>query len=258
VPHTFEKIKAYWQEQLREGEDIYATQLEIETIRKHLTPDDRLLDIGCGSGAITISLADAVTEVVGADYSEPRLEEARKIASGLDVPPPNLTYVHADITEDSWPTGSFNVVVSARCLINMPDWESQQRVIKAVWSILPQGGRFILLESITQNWDACEGLRDRFGLTPKIIPERNCFLDREKFIPWVTNYFDIITEEGFGLYYFVARLVKPALQKERDMRFDDPLNELAKRISNSLANEDAFSTLNRKSYHSLFVLKKKL
>lgn len=46
-----------------------------------LTPDARVLDIGCGAGLYSIALAPHVAEVVGCDFSEKMIEAARNRAT---------------------------------------------------------------------------------------------------------------------------------------------------------------------------------
>ena len=44
---------------------------------------ERILDLGCGDGALTIKLADMGCDVVGVDSSAPQIEAARRL--GLDA-----------------------------------------------------------------------------------------------------------------------------------------------------------------------------
>lgn len=44
--------------------------------RLELTPEDVLLDLGCGNGLLSQALAPSVAQVVGVDFSEPLLAEA--------------------------------------------------------------------------------------------------------------------------------------------------------------------------------------
>jgi trans-aconitate methyltransferase len=46
-------------------------------------PDERVLDLGCGDGALTAKLVEAGCEVVGVDASAPQVEAARSL--GLDA-----------------------------------------------------------------------------------------------------------------------------------------------------------------------------
>ena len=62
------------------------------------TVGDRILDVGCGSGTMTLALAQAVGEsgqVTGVDFSEPLLELARQRSLHL----PQVHWVHGDASE---------------------------------------------------------------------------------------------------------------------------------------------------------------
>lgn len=48
-------------------------------------PDDVVLDLGCGTGAIALALADDARRVVGRDISEGMLERAREKAADRDL-----------------------------------------------------------------------------------------------------------------------------------------------------------------------------
>src|SRR5437879_4211907 len=68
-------------------------RLAIEALA--LEPGESVLDIGCGTGATTLALADLVGasgRAVGADVSAPMLEAARRRASGRA----NVAFVEAD------------------------------------------------------------------------------------------------------------------------------------------------------------------
>jgi SAM-dependent methyltransferase len=75
-----------------------------------IAPGERVLDVGCGTGPMTITMADLVGptgSVVGLDISSLLLEEARRRAAGRD----NVSFVCADAqTADLEPT--FDVVYS--------------------------------------------------------------------------------------------------------------------------------------------------
>lgn len=76
-------------------------------------PGERVLDIGCGTGATAIPFAAAVApagNVTGVDISEPMLGQARKNidAAGL----PNVSLVLADAQVHRFPADSFDLLIS--------------------------------------------------------------------------------------------------------------------------------------------------
>jgi 2-polyprenyl-3-methyl-5-hydroxy-6-metoxy-1,4-benzoquinol methylase len=82
-----------------------------------IAPGSRVLDIGCGYGAVARSIATRVphSTVVGVELDKGRLAQAR---SG-EVPP-NLSFVEADATRDL-PAGAWNAVVLSNVLEHIED-----------------------------------------------------------------------------------------------------------------------------------------
>lgn len=73
-----------------------------------LGPGRRVLDIGCGAGETTLSLAQTGTEAVGVDISRPLLEIARSRSEGRA----EVTFLEADAQTHPFPPGSFDAVFS--------------------------------------------------------------------------------------------------------------------------------------------------
>jgi len=69
---------------------------------------ERVLDVGCGTGVITIALAERGCTVVGVDASEPYLEGARR-----DRSHPNIVYELGDARRMRYANASFDACVSA-------------------------------------------------------------------------------------------------------------------------------------------------
>ncbi len=73
-----------------------------------LGPGRRVLDIGCGAGETTLSLAQTGAEAVGIDISRPLLEIAKRRSEGRA----DVTFVEADAQTHPFPPGSFDAVFS--------------------------------------------------------------------------------------------------------------------------------------------------
>jgi ubiquinone/menaquinone biosynthesis C-methylase UbiE len=85
-----------------------------------LSPGDRVLDLGCGTGDDTRRLARLVApgEVVGIDASEAMIEVARRRLEGTGVP---ASFHVGDAMALDLPTDSFDAVRCERLLIHVPD-----------------------------------------------------------------------------------------------------------------------------------------
>lgn len=91
---------------------------------------ERILDLGCGDGALTVKLVAMGCEVVGVDASALQIEAARK--SGLDARVADGENLPFD--------GEFDAVFSNAALHWMKNADS---VIAGVWRALRPGGRFV-------------------------------------------------------------------------------------------------------------------
>ena len=95
-------------------------------------PGERILDLGCGTGHLTASLAEKGVAVVGLDHSEEMLAQARSAY-------PHLPFVQGDARDFSFPE-PFDAVFSNAVL----HWvRPPEAVIGCVRKSLRPGGRFV-------------------------------------------------------------------------------------------------------------------
>ncbi|HQU16360.1 MAG: SAM-dependent methyltransferase [Chromatiales bacterium 21-64-14] len=93
-------------------------------------PGERILDLGCGDGALTEKLAARGCQVVGVDASAAQVQAAR--ARGLDARVMDGAALDFD--------GEFDAVFSNAAL----HWMAQPRAVtEGVWRALRPGGRFV-------------------------------------------------------------------------------------------------------------------
>jgi SAM-dependent methyltransferase len=98
----------------------------------------RVLDAGCGSGRLTVALAQAGVEVTGIDTSSKRLEQARRRADRA-VGAPRL--LEADFNEPlPFAEGSFAAVTSRLALMAADDAVATLQELRRV---LEPGGRLV-------------------------------------------------------------------------------------------------------------------
>jgi ubiquinone/menaquinone biosynthesis C-methylase UbiE len=106
-----------------------------------LAPGMSVLDVGCGSGAITRGIAEAVGadgRVVGIDVSEELLERALTTHGG----PPSLEFEVADVTRHGY-RDEFDVVTAARTL----QWLADPRAaLRGMVAAAKPGGWIIVLD----------------------------------------------------------------------------------------------------------------
>lgn len=94
----------------------------------HIQPEDRVLDIGCGNGALAFDLAKKATHVTGIDHNEKNRSTWKERFARH-----NLTYLVADATTFS-PTEPFTVIVLSNVLEHI---EHRISFLKSIQHLAP-------------------------------------------------------------------------------------------------------------------------
>jgi SAM-dependent methyltransferase len=126
---------------------------ERELDRLALRGDERLLDLGCGRGAVLIAAARRLPagRAVGIDLWRSRdqsgnnIEVTRANARAAGVVD-RVELQTADMTELPFPDASFDVVLSALALHNIPTGEGRERAVDEAMRVLRPGGRLLLAD----------------------------------------------------------------------------------------------------------------
>ena len=108
------------------------------------------VDIACGTGSLSLLLAEAGLAVTGIDRSEPMLALA---ARKTDAVEPRPTFLLGDAAAPPLPAAAFDVVLARHILFMLPDLD---RVIERWVALLRPGGALILVEGF---WGTGAGLR---------------------------------------------------------------------------------------------------
>jgi len=114
-------------------------------------PDERVLDIGCGTGATALPFAAAVAprgSVTGIDISEPMLEQCRKNLAAAGIA--NVSLLRADAQVHSFPPDSYDLLISRFGVMFFAD---PVAAFANLYSGLRRGGRLCMAvwASIAEN-----------------------------------------------------------------------------------------------------------
>jgi len=103
-------------------------------------PPASVVDLGCGTGTLSVLLAEQGYDVRGVDISAPMVEAARAkaAAAGLDV-----RFAQGDAARPPYSPGSCDVVLSRHVLWAVPD---PSAVLGRWMDLLRPGGRLVLVE----------------------------------------------------------------------------------------------------------------
>jgi len=118
----------------------------IPELKQFLKSGVKVLDVGCGTGTITLGVAEAVKpgEVVGIDPGEHRVEVAREWAAQV-AHPGNITYQVGDSHHLDFPDNTFDIVYSHTVMNFVLDpvmgLKEQKRVAKKGSWVIASGVR---------------------------------------------------------------------------------------------------------------------
>ena len=226
------KILKYWEETGKKGKttmpDFNFKEVEIEAISKtieayvkYINKNPIVADVGCGKGESTEVFSQIVGEgnICGMDYSTEMIKQAKNNY-------PKIQFYTSDITTFNF-SKMFDIVITERCLINLPNWKEKQKALMHIYNMLKPNGIFIMMECSKQGLDKLNQLRLLFGLKEDKVVEFNEFFDEIQFANFITKYFDIISIKRFGIYNLISKVVHPALVSPKEPEYKHRINKIA-------------------------------
>ena len=118
--------------------DMEAYRHTLERTQSHLSPTDRVLEVGCGTGSTALRLADAVAAITATDISANmiRIAEEKAKADGIA----NVRFVTAGLSDDALGDGPYDAVLAFNLLHLLEDAGA---AVRRIHGLLKPGGLFI-------------------------------------------------------------------------------------------------------------------
>lgn len=220
--------------------DFNLREIEIEYLGKHLKDDIKILDVGCGNGYSTLSLASQYnSSFTGIDFVPDMIKRANSLKHNFSIKG-TIEFKVDDVTNLHFNNSQFDVVISERCLLNLPSKDLQWKAINEIARVLKPNGYYLMLEGTIQGLQKLNSIRTTFGLTPILDadPNYNWFsnkFDETELISYMSKHFQKLENiQRFGMYYFLSRVIHPLIVSPEQPKFDSKINEIARLISEKI------------------------
>lgn len=132
----WDRLSGKYDNQVKRYEQTY--QKTIEKTNQYLGNADTVLDFACGTGIITIEVAESVKTIHAIDISSKMIDVAKRKADEKKIT--NIQFSQTDIFDESFGNESFNTVLGFNILYFLSDI---QNAVKRIYELLLPGGLFI-------------------------------------------------------------------------------------------------------------------
>ena len=189
-----------------------------------------LLDVGCGNGRRTMLFSKHVKgKSLGIDYSDEMIEFAKKILSKQSKSiQKNTSFEVQDIQKIDFKS-KFDVIISCRCFVNQTSYSNQIKLFEKLYKKLNPGGSLIMAEISKEGNKRLIELRKKHGLKPtkpRDSKTLNLYLSETKVFPNIHKLFKIKEIQRGGIFYYVTRILHPALVLPKEPQSDAKINDI--------------------------------
>jgi ubiquinone/menaquinone biosynthesis C-methylase UbiE len=243
-------IKKTWEQQAAQfgtshsasWKDIFAINLEIETIAPFIKEGDHVLDIGCANGFSTFSqIKRKPAKITGIDYASNMIAYANE-AKNTHHPKDNISFEIGDIRKLQFEDNTFDVAYTTRVLINLPNWEEQLQGIQECLRVTKKGGIVIFSEAFWEPLVKLNALRTLCGLTSLTEHDFNRYLKKEKLIDFLSkNNLSFQNIEFSSLYYLGSRFLRDLVDDLEDRNnYSNTINSMFSGLEKKYSSSSGF------------------
>ena len=172
-------------------ENVYNRKVYIGTGRKvaeFIEETDEVLECACGTGAITVAIAEKCKRVLATDFAEGMLKRAAKKCTKYS----NASFRQEDITDIKSGDNSFDKVVAGNVIHLLPEPE---KALNELLRVVRPGGRVIIPTYINMS-------RKSSGIVVRFFEKLGAEFKRQFDIDSYKKFFE---DKGYnGVEYFVV------------------------------------------------------
>jgi demethylmenaquinone methyltransferase/2-methoxy-6-polyprenyl-1,4-benzoquinol methylase len=123
-------------------------QIKEQILQGYVQPGMRVLEIGCGTGTLTMMMANRGAAVTGIDASPTMLAEAQKKVADQELDGlVTLHYMDATLIAERFPAASFDLIVSTLVFSELPA-DQQEYILEACAALLAPGGMMLVADEV--------------------------------------------------------------------------------------------------------------
>ena len=117
---------------------LHLERLVARMLETYLTPSDTCLDVGCGTGQLSIPFFNAGISVTGLDISANMGERASQKMQGY-------AFVEGSVLELPFPDKHFSIAICSKLFLHVPDW---QLACREIMRVVKPGGYFMNVNEV--------------------------------------------------------------------------------------------------------------
>lgn len=192
----------------------FTYHIVLNIIGEYLQPKAKVLDVGCGTGPISLYLASQGNSVTGIDVSQNAINVAQASADVLKLK--NVSFLNLSFPEDSLAQQQFDFITCIEVLDHIPN---DRTTIERIFSLLSPNGVLVLsvssrnspihrLRMFLKKQDSCDkrvGHLRRYNVDQitKLVRSANLSIIKTKRTEGLIRNFFFVTKLGNKLLRFV-------------------------------------------------------
>ncbi len=139
----------------------------LDHTKAHLSGDNNVLEVGCGTGTTALLLADCVKQITASDISANMIDIATNKANDQQVV--NINFIQATLFDDTLEKNSFDVILALNFLHLLEDLPA---AIKRLNELLKPEGKFIsktiCMADQNRLWRVLIHFMQKLGIAPYV------------------------------------------------------------------------------------------